>query len=453
MNDSNIKILSVDIGTTAFKMCIFKTDGQNLSLVDQYVETCAINSYNGGLYGDIDPEKWLAAFRNGCSSLTHILSDVQIISLSGTTPGLTAMDKNGDALYPAILMLDQRSREQAQFIIDVVGMDFLLEHTGNMPVAGGCSLASILWLKENMPDVWKKTCKFAHSNTFFGHWLTGRYAIDPSSASLSALYNTVKNDMSWNKTIADACDVPLHLLPDLVNASESIGRLKADLARELGLNAQPHVLIGGNDAVLAAYSAGVQSPGDVMNVNGTCEITLVCLSNCLPSKNYNVRAHVLPNRWLTLHVLNAGGKAYEWFKNLFCREMTDVQFYNHFVPESIDAWLDKESAVEYVPYLMGSRYSLNPLKAELKGLTAEVSRSEVLAALTKGLCLYQKKHVAEIQQFVHLNASIKVTGGALSEAIIRAKQKWYWETDYVFVEQSSLTGAALLGLDFLENKM
>jgi len=52
---------------------------------------------------------------------------VDIICLSGTTPGLAAMDKNGEALYPAILMLDQRSRKQAQIIIDTIGMKDLLE--------------------------------------------------------------------------------------------------------------------------------------------------------------------------------------------------------------------------------------------------------------------------------------------------------------------------------------
>ena len=43
------------------------------------------------------------------------------------------------------------------------------------------------------------------------------------------------------------------------------------------------MIIGGNDAALAAYSAGCNEPGQVINVNGTCEITLVCLGKCYPS--------------------------------------------------------------------------------------------------------------------------------------------------------------------------
>ncbi|MHC4171047.1 MAG: hypothetical protein ACYSWQ_29255 [Planctomycetota bacterium] len=90
-------------------------------------------------------------------------------------------------------------------------------------------------------------------------------------------------------------------LPEIVPAYESVGRVSKALSRELGLRKEPPVLIGGNDAVLAAFSLGIDEPGDIINVNGTCEITLVCLDKCLASANYNIRAHVLPDRWLTLH--------------------------------------------------------------------------------------------------------------------------------------------------------
>ena len=123
------------------------------------------------------------------------------------------MDAEGRPLYPAILMLDQRSRQQAQHIIDVVGMNTLLAETANMPVAGGCSLASLLWIKDNLPEIYRKVAVFGHSNTFMAKWLTGAFAIDPSSASLTALYNTVKNDMTWNGEIAGAFGISLERLP------------------------------------------------------------------------------------------------------------------------------------------------------------------------------------------------------------------------------------------------
>jgi len=437
-------ILAVDIGTTSLKMAVFQREGDALRPVGQFSQPYEVNIYHDGLYGDIEPHKWKEAFRAGCRVLAETLANVDVIALSGTTPGLTAMDEHGEALYPAILMLDQRSRLQAQRIIDTIGQDTLLQTTANVPVAGGCSLASILWLRDHEPDVFARTRKFGHSNTYFAHWLTGACAIDPSSASLTALYNTTHNDCTWNAEIAAAFDLPLDRLPQLVPAHTSVGRVHASLARELGLAKEPHVLIGGNDAVLAAYSVGVQSPGQIVNVNGTCEITLVCLSECLPSPNYNIRAHVLPGRWLTLHVMNAGGKALEWFKSVFCTEMTDADFYDRFLPQALEAWLDRDPSVTYTPYLMGSRYSQQPLKAELLGLTQTTTREEILAAIVRGLCCYQANHLHEIETRVPLDTTIHLTGGAVNEALIRAKRKWLRDCAYRHEEESSVKGAALL---------
>ncbi|MBN1559159.1 hypothetical protein JW998_02845 [candidate division KSB1 bacterium] len=440
-------ILAIDIGTTGLKMAVYRS-AVDMAPQKQYAEAYHLNIYNRGLFADIDPEKWLAAFQNGCRALQPEIADVEIIALSGTTPALTAMAENGTALYPAILMLDQRSRVQAQFIIDAIGPDYLFEHTGNMPVAGGCSLASILWIKENLPDIYRKTATFGHSNTFFAKWLTGRSAIDPSSASLSALYNTVKNDMTWNESIARACGLSIDRLPEIMPAAASVGVMKNEIAHKLGFRMPPQVLIGGNDAVLAAYSAGIQSPGDIINVNGTCEITMVCLQRCIPSPAYNVRAHVSRARWLTLHVMNAGGIAYDWFKKTFCADLSDEDFFSRFIGDAIDEWLAKTNEVVYTPYLMGSRYSLEPLTARLEGLTAESTRPQILAAVIKGLCDYQKKHLQQVSAFVNLDHIIHVTGGAVNEALIKAKQKWMWPAEYRLVDQSSMRGAALLGFDY-----
>jgi xylulokinase len=437
-------ILGVDIGTTSMKMGVFRLHGEDLQPVCQFSQAYEINVYNGGLCADIDQTKWQAAFAAGCRALAENVANVDVISLSGTTPGLTAMDRSGAALYPAILMLDQRSHQQARRIIDTVGLDHLLATTANMPVAGGCSLAGILWLRDNVPEIFRRTHKFGHSNTYFAHWLTGQYALDPSSASLTGLYNTVRNDCTWNADLVRTFGLSLDQLPPLVPAYQSIGTVRPALARELGFAKEPQVLIGGNDAVLAAYSVGIREPGEIINVNGTCEISLVCLPKCLPSPHYNIRAHVLPDRWLTLHVMNAGGKALEWFKSVFCSEMTNEQFYDAFLPQAIDAWLDRPSAVTYTPYLMGSRYSLDPLQAEFLGLTQTTTREEMLAALVRGLCQYQANHLREIQPHVPLQTTIHLTGGAVSPALIRAKQKWLRLADYVYEEDSSVKGAAML---------
>jgi sugar (pentulose or hexulose) kinase len=445
-----MNILGADIGTTGMKMGVFRADGESLSLIRQFTRPYAVNTYHDGRFSDIEPEKWRQAFSEGCRAMRDLMGAIDAIALSGTTPGFTAMDAEGEALYPAILMLDQRSSVQAERIIETVGLARLLETSGNMPVAGGCSLASLLWLRDNHPDLCSRARLFGHSNTYLARWLTGRGAIDPSSASLTALYNTVRNDLTWNAEIASVFDLPLDFLPELIPSWESAGRLKKEIAAMTGLTRQPPVIIGGNDAVLAAYSVGINRPGHIINVNGTCEITLVCLPCCLPSVRYNIRAHAVPGMWLTLHVMNAGGKALEWFHHLFCREMAPEEFYGEFLTGAIDAWLGRDSGVTYVPFLMGSRYDRQPLKAEFLGMTQETSREELLAAVVRGLCRYQRQHLSDVGRHVPLSGTIHVTGGALNAAMIRAKNEWMQNGAYLLEEESSLKGAAMLGRKYLE---
>jgi len=446
-----MKILAVDVGTTAMKMGVFEDRGQDLELLKQFSREYAINTYNDGLFSDIEPDKWQSAFAAGCKKLSDDMPAIDVIALSGTTPGLTAMDREGQALYPAILMLDQRSRSQAQRIIDTIGMEKLLNVTANMPVAGGSSLAGILWIKDNLPEVFGKTHIFGHSNTFMARWLSEKFAMDPSSASLTTMYNTAGNDLTWNSEILNEFELETSRLPQLMPAYRSTGRMRAGLAKELGLKKEPPVLIGGNDAVLAAYSVGIRQPGEIFNINGTCEITMVCLDKCFASRNYNIRTHVLPQRWFSFYVMNAGGKALEWFKNLFCSEISEERYYSDFIPRAIGAWLNRPSGVTYVPYLMGSRYSLEPLKAEFRGLTQETSREELLAALVRGLYEYQRENLKEVAIEMPLADEILVSGGAVNEALIRAKIRWMRNCSYRFETESSLKGAAMLGRKYLEN--
>lgn len=443
-------ILAADVGTTGMKMGVFRCEGDSLVLVRQFTRHYAINTYRNGLFSDIEPEKWQQAFLEGCRGLADLAAEIDVVSLSGTTPGFTVMDENGSAVIPAILMLDQRSRAQAQRIIETIGLHTLLDATGNMPVAGGCSLASLLWIRDNLPEAYQRVRTVGHSNTFMARWLTGKAAMDPSSASLTALYNTVANDYTWNAEIARAFDIPIACLPEVIPSHESPGCLKEDLSVLTGLTKRPPVVIGGNDAVLAAYSVGIREPGDTVNVNGTCEITLVCLPRCLPSTRYNIRAHVIPGRWLTLYVMNAGGKALEWFRSLFCRELDADTFYSDFLSRAVDAWLDRESGVTYVPFLLGSRYSQEPLKAEFLGITNDTTREELLAAMVRGLCEYQREHLRDVAVEVPLSDVIHVTGGAVSDAMIRAKRKWMRDCVYLPEEESSMKGAAMLGKRYLE---
>ena len=310
-------ILSIDVGTTAFKLAVYTTALEQKCEVSRRYD---VNVYDQGK-ADIEPEKWWQALRDCCREAGRLLDTVDTVTLSVTTPGLTPIAGDGSALGPAILFFDGRSSAQARAIRARVGEDEFLRDTCNLPVSGGSSLCSILWIREHQPEIYARTAVFGHTNTYMVRRLTGQWAIDPSTVSITGLYNTARNDLTWNDDVLRAAGIPAGKLPALAHSHECAGTILAAAAEELGLARDCAVLVGGNDAVLAAFSGGMTEPGEITNICGTCEITYVCVDQPIYSPNFNIRCHVAPGRWVTFFVLNTGGKALEWFHGVFCAGM------------------------------------------------------------------------------------------------------------------------------------
>ncbi len=441
-------ILSIDVGTTAFKLGVFSP---KLELQSQASRCYSVNVYSGG-HADIEPAKWWLALRECCAEVRESLSSVGVIALSVTTPGLTPMAADGTALGPAILFFDGRSRAQARAIRELAGDDRFLKETCNLPVSGGSSLSSILWIRENQPEVWAATAKFGHTNTYMVKRLTGNWAIDPSTVSITGLYNTAANDLTWNGRVLELAAIPASKLPALMHSYEVAGELLPSVATELGLPNDCQVLCGGNDATLAALSGGLTEPGGINSVCGTCEITCVCVDQPVFSPNFNVRCHVIPGRWLTFFVLNTGGKALEWFHSVFCAEMAESQFYEEYIPSVLQAFFEtqdrdlREAELPvYLPFLSGSRYSLENKKAAFDGITLETNREALLLSLIRGNAVYHGLHLREVGAMVELGRRVVTTGGvAKIRGFTQVKQRWTGDFQYQYQDQSSLLGAAML---------
>jgi len=283
-------ILAIDVGTSALKIGVF---GPDLDKRCEAQRTYAPHIYDRGK-ADIEPAAWWEALRECCAECASGLAGVGVVSLSVTTPGLTPMAADGTALAPAVLFLDGRSHDQSAAIRDLVGERRFLAETCNLPVSGGSSLSSILWFRDEQPEVWAAAAKFGHCNTYLVKRMTGHWAIDPSTVSITGLYNTARNDLTWNRAVLDLARIPDAKLPPLVHSHERVGRLLPAVAAELGLPDGCSVLCGGNDAVLAALSGGLTEPGDVNIISGTCDIANVCTDRPIASPAFNVRCHVVP---------------------------------------------------------------------------------------------------------------------------------------------------------------
>lgn len=436
-------VLATDVGTTSLKMAIV-VDGETIFASAE--QSYPMNVRPGG-QRDIDTYQWWIAFLSCAKKISKHLGSVQALSFSVSTPGATAFSTEGEALTPAVLFLDGRSSREAQYIRNAVGEDFLLKHTSNLPVSGGCTASTILWWKEHAPEMFDHADYFGHTNTLFGKRLTGHWGTDPSTASLTGLYNTTENDGTWNEHICDRLGIPVIKLPPIVNSWEPVGTMLPQWSDTMGLPRDVPVLMGGNDAMCAALHGGVTHEGAILDICGTCEIICIGLSKSLPGRNYNVRCHVIPQLWSTLYVLNTGGKALEWFQQNFCRDMKPHVFYNQYLPKVLDEYLENEDIWEiphYDVFLAGDRYSTEEKRAAFTGLTLDTTREKMLIAMIRENNLYMARHIQEMIGKTPLSHRVHLTGGGLSEAFIHCKRKWMGDFEYVHCNNSSLLGAAML---------
>jgi xylulokinase len=446
-------ILAIDVGTSGLKLGVFSA---TLEKRCEASRRYPINIYDQGK-ADIDPALWWDALRDACAEVRPWLDEVGVVALAVTTPGLTAMARDGHALSPAILFLDGRSREQAASIRRIVGEERFLAEGCNLPVSGGSSLASILWLRDHEPAVWADTHMFGHCNTYLVHRMTGNWVIDPSTVSITGMYATAAADLEWNHDILRLAGIGEDRLPTLMQSYDPAGPILPAVATELGLPADCTVLCGGNDATLAAFSGGLIEPGDINIISGTCDIANVCTDRPIASATFNVRAHVIPGRWLTFFVLNTGGEALSWFHETACREMDDDDFYGQYLPRVLEGFLDdpdierrERELPVYGPFLGGSRYSLEPLTAGFTGITLQTTRDDLLLSIVRGNARYLGEHLTEVARLVRLGKRVGVSGGgSRGRGMIAARRRWTGDFDYIYQDQSSMLGAAMLGQIYL----
>ena len=360
------------------------------------------------------------------------------------------MDGNGDPLHPIILHLDRRSYEQARWALNRVGEDNFLQIAGNLPIPGGISVTSLLWIRDNAPEVYfKKGVCFGHAVTFFLKRLTDRFVIEPSNASFTGLFDTVGYS-DWDDRLLEPLEIEKHKLPEVILSATVAGELIDTAARALGLSKNIPVVIGANDTTCSAVGAGVLKSGDILNTSGTVEILVLCLEKPIVSKNHLLRTHAYPGRWLAMRTVGAGGASLEWFRKNFCQEMTKEIFYEQYLANVLSHSSPPES--RFFPYLAGDRHRIKKKSGAFTRLTLSTSRDDLLLAVAHGIVSFQINGLTEWKKEVHLGKRICHVGGGASEAYTRYKQRMI--QDFVFDQlgETTIVGAAKLALNALKEE-
>ena len=119
--------------------------------------------------------------------------DIKAISISAIGPCMLPVDKDGKPLMNAVLYgVDTRAYKEIDYLNNKIGKEKIINFCGNALTSQSVG-PKILWLKNNKPELFKKTYMFLNSTSYINFKLTGNYAIDHFSAANSSPFYDIKN--------------------------------------------------------------------------------------------------------------------------------------------------------------------------------------------------------------------------------------------------------------------
>jgi xylulokinase len=346
-------LVGLDVGTTGVKALAISAEGEVVASAEEHY---GLSSPVPG-WSEQDPEDW---WRASTTALERLGIETTAIGLSGQMHGLVCLDERGEVLRPAILWNDQRTAAECAEIEERVGLERLIELTGNRALTG-FTAPKILWVRRHEPEVYARIQRILLPKDYVRYRLTGEWAIDAADASGTLLFDVANR--RWSDDVLAALEIPREWLPPVAESTENAGA---------------------GDQQAAALGVGVVAPGVASVVLGTSGVVLTALPAYAHDPEARVHAfcHAVPDTWEAMGVmLNAAG-ALQWFHDAFA---TGASFED--VTAEAATVEARADGVTFLPYLQGERtpHADPDATASFTGLALRHGRPALARAVLEGV--------------------------------------------------------------------
>jgi xylulokinase len=435
--------LGIDTSTTATKALLMDENGS--------VVAVAASEYPyeipHPLWSEQNPDLWWAAT---IDSIRGVLAksgmrgeQIQGLGLTGQMHGLVLLDKNGEALRPAILWNDQRTAAQCDQIRARLSKDKLIQITGNDALTG-FTAPKILWVQAEEPEIYARIAHILLPKDFVRFKLTGDYATDKAGAAGTILFDLRQRD--WSPEVLQALEINPAWLPLTFEGTKITGVVSAQAAEATGILPGIPVVGGGGDQAAAAVGTGAVEAGIVSLSLGTSGVVFAASDTPAiePEGRLHAFCHAVPGKWHLMGVMLSAAGSLRWQRDTFSPEMDFSTFVDTAaeIPAGSDGLL-------FLPYLNGERTPHpDPLaRGAFVGLTIRHSLPHLTRAVLEGVAfglrdsfeLLMQTGLPEISQ-------VRVTGGGARSPLWRQILADVLGTELVTVntEEGAAYGAALL---------
>jgi len=366
-------LLGCDIGTTSLKMVLFDENGIALKTVskDYTLET-------SGDRVELNPEKYWDMFSEGFSEIKKEYK-IDALSIDTQCETLIVADGEGKPLYNAIVWLDNRATKEAEFLDEKLGVKKVYEITGQPEITATWPAAKLLWLKENEPEIFKKTEKIFLLEDFILFRLTGEFVTERTLQS-SSLYLDIKSG-SWWQEMLDIIGITKKQLPKLLDSGVKVGEYEGTV-----------VVTGVMDQIAGSIGAGVIDSSVVSEMTGTT-MAIVVPTDEFPEyvEGSKVPCHInYDGNYCLLTWTPTAGIALKWFKENFCEEMSFKELDE--IAKEVEAGAN---GLSFMPYLCGSiipKYNPDARGAFL-GITMEHKRAHFVRAVLESVAFMLKENL------------------------------------------------------------
>ena len=391
-------ILAHDLGTSADKASLYTTEGKFVKTVTMGYET---RSYNEN-WVEQNPEDWWKIF---CAATKKLLEgidnkNVLCVAFDGTFPNCLCVDKEGNALYPAIMWQDVRAVEEAKEIAALLPKEYLRDGFGINYLAYQ-TITRLMWLKKHEPEIFAKTYKvMSCSQGYLLMKLTGNAVDEVSTSVITGLMNLTHDD--WSDEVLALAGIPRSMMPRLGQMTDIVGEVPEKFAEECGLAAGTKLVLGTGDTGCTSIGAGMLKPGDAYMNGGT---------------SAGIMVKPAPGKPRAGGLTAASGSSLSWLKNTIC--VSEQQLAKESGKDVYDI-LNEEAAkapigsngVLFHPYLSGERSPRNNPKAKgsFVGITLTTTRQDIIRSVLEGIGLNINVIFEEVKKSYDIKRMLIVGG-------------------------------------------
>jgi xylulokinase len=431
----NPTILGLDCGSSSVKAGIVR-DGSIIGSIAR----AAYPTHFDGPKVEVDPQDLLKGIARAIRDLGPAAKKVDAIGLSVMAPAWIAMDRNGKPLTRIITHQDRRSVQIARDLEKKVGMQKFLRIAGNRPFPGGISITTLAWYAKHQPAILRKADLVGHLNTFLHRQFTGQRVIDPSNASFTGLYETIKMG-SWNSELCHAAGISKAKLPNIIESNRIAGTVTAHAAHRFGFRPGTPVMAGMIDTSAALMLFGARV-GQMINVSGSTDVLSLCTDDPRPDEHLLTRALGIGKLWLSVSTLAAAGSAITWARHEFFRDLSDANFYKLLIKFADDS---VSESVTFEPYLAGERTSIEQKTASFANLTLASTREDLLRAIIDALAKASAARLDLLKsRGVKIRPKVFTSGGAATDLHKVLYRDWPGHWTFKSQQEASLRGLSRL---------